>query len=46
MVTEWTYITVKFDGSERQETFMSSRIEHEANKAKHLADAVESVYVS
>ena len=40
------YITVKFDNSERQETFMSSRIEHEANKAKVLADAVESVYVS
>jgi len=39
------YITVKFDHSQRLETFMASRIEHEANKEKHLADAIESVYV-
>ena len=39
------YITVKFDNSARQETFMATRIEHEVNKEAMLADAVESVNV-
>ena len=39
------YITVKFDNSERQETFMATRIEHEVNKERMLANAVESVNV-
>ena len=39
------YITVKFDNSAREETFMVTRIEHEVNKEAMLADAVESVNV-
>ena len=39
------YITAKFDNSERQETFMATRIEHEVNKERMLANAVESVNV-
>lgn len=39
------YIVVKFDNSSRHETFMATRIEHEANKEAMLADAVESVNV-
>ena len=39
------YVTVKFDGSERTEDFMQSRIEHEADYDRMLADTIESVNV-
>ena len=39
------YITVKFDNSERTEDFMQSRIEHEADYDRMLADTIESVNV-